>query len=210
MSLIRYFFILLILASAPAPAETQPVQDSDKLVLMPGDILRVVIWREEDLSGDFQVDQDGTLVLPLLGKLQVDDRAWNIVKDDLMQDYLRELRNPSIELTPFRSVYVLGEVNLPGRYNVHPTDDNLAGAVSLAGGITPDGDVRNMMVVRDGVIILDGIEGEQRLAELGVRSGDQLFIGRRGWFDRNSTFLVSAVLSITGIVIAILTSGGGG
>ena len=120
MSLIRYFFILLILASAPAPAETQPVQDSDKLVLMPGDILRVVIWREEDLSGDFQVDQDGTLVLPLLGKLQVDDRAWNIVKDDLMQNYLRELRNPSIELVPFRIVYVLGEVHLPGRYNVHP------------------------------------------------------------------------------------------
>ena len=209
MSLIRYFFILLILAAAPALAETQPVQDLDELVLVPGDILRVVIWREEDLSGDFQVDQDGTLVLPLLGKLQVDDRAWNIVKDDLMQNYLRELRNPSIELVPFRSVYVLGEVTLPGRYIVHPTNDNLAGAVSLAGGVTPDGDVTNMRVVRDGVIILDGIAGEQRLAELGIRSGDQLFVGRRGWMDRNSTFLVSAVLSITGIIVAILAGGGG-
>ena len=209
MSLIRYFFILLILAAAPALAETQPVQDPDELVLVPGDILRVVIWREQDLSGDFQVDQDGTLVLPLLGKLQVDDRAWNIVKDDLMQDYLRELRNPSIELVPFRSVYVLGEVNLPGRYNVHPTNDNLAGAVSLAGGVTPDGDVTNMRVVRDGVIILDGIAGEQRLAELGIRSGDQLFIGRRGWLDRNSTFIASAMLSLAGIVVTILTTGGG-
>ena len=177
---------------------------------MPGDILRVVVWREPDLSGDFQVDQDGTLVLPLLGKLQVTDRAWNIVKDDLMQDYLRDLRNPSIELTPFRSVYVLGEVNLPGRYNVHPTDDNLAGAVSLASGVTTDGDVTNMRIVRDGVIILDGIAGEQRLSELGIRSGDQLFIGRRAWLDRNSTFLASAVLSLAGIVVAILAGGGGG
>ena len=209
MSLIRYFFILLILAVAPAPAETQSVQDPEELLLMPGDILRVVVWREPDLSGDFQVDQDGTLVLPLLGKLLVTDRAWNIVKDDLMQDYLRDLRNPSIELTPFRSVYVLGEVNLPGRYNVHPTDDNLAGAVSLASGVTSDGDVTNMRIVRDGVIILDGIAGEQRLSELGIRSGDQLFIGRRGWLDRNSTFIASAVLSLTGIVVAILTSGGG-
>ena len=210
MSLIRYFFILLILAAAPAPAETQSVQDPEELFLMPGDILRVAVWREPDLSGDFQVDQDGTLVLPLLGKLLVTDRAWNIVKDDLMQDYLRDLRNPSIELTPFRNVYVLGEVNLPGRYNVHPTDDNLAGAVSLASGVTPDGDVTNMRIVRDGVIILDGIAGEQRLAELGIRSGDQLFIGRRGWLDRNSTFLASAVLSLTGIVVAILAGGGGG
>ena len=210
MSLIRYFFILLILAAAPAPAETQSVQDPEELLLMPGDILRVVVWREPDLSGDFQVDQDGTLVLPLLGKLLVTDRAWNIVKDDLMQDYLRDLRNPSIELTPFRSVYVLGEVNLPGRYNVHPTDDNLAGAVSLASGVTTDGDITNMRIVRDGVIILDGIAGEQRLSELGIRSGDQLFIGRRSWLDRNSTFLASALLSLTGIVVAILAGGGGG
>ena len=210
MSLIRYFFILLILAAAPAPAETQSVQDPEELFLMPGDILRVVVWREPDLSGDFQVDQDGTLVLPLLGKLQVTDRAWNIVKDDLMQDYLGDLRNPSIELTPFRSVYVLGEVNLPGRYNVHPTNDNLAGAVSLAGGVTSDGDVTNMRIVRDGVIVLAGIVGEQRLAELGIRSGDQLFIGRRSWLDRNSTFLASAVLSLAGIVVAILAGAGGG
>jgi polysaccharide export outer membrane protein len=206
---IRYFFILLILATAPTQAETQPVQNSEQLVLLPGDILRVVIWREQDLSGDFQVDRDGTLVLPLLGKMQVVDRAWDTVKDDLMQDYLRELRNPSIELVPFRSVYVLGEVNLPGRYNVHPTNDNLAGAVSLAGGVTPDGDVTNMRVVRDGEIILNRIAGEQRLAELGIRSGDQLFIGRRGWLDRNSTFMASAILSVGGILVAILTAGGG-
>ena len=210
MIAIRYFFVLLILAAAPTPAETQSAQESEQLVLVPGDILRVVIWREGALSGDFQVDQDGTLVLPLLGKLQVSDRAWSIVKDDVMQDYLRELRNPSIELVPFRSVYVLGEVNLPGRYNVHPTNDNLAGAVSLAGGATPDGDVTNMRIVRDGIIVLDGIAGEQRLAELGIRSGDQLFIGRRGWLDRNSTFIASAVLSLSGIVVAILAGGGGG
>jgi len=209
MSLIKSSFILLLLAVASAPAEAQSVQDQEALLLVPGDILRVAVWRELDLSGDFQVDQDGTVTLPLLGKLRVTDRAWSIVKDDLMQDYLRDLRNPSIELTPFRSVYVLGEVNLPGRYNVHPTNDNLAGAVSLAGGVTPDGDVTNMRIVRDGVIVLDGIAGEQRLAELGTKSGDQLFIGRRGWLDRNSTFIASAVLSLAGIVVAILAGGSG-
>ena len=210
MNLIRYFLILLILNAPPIPVETQAVQSStsDELVLVPGDILRVVIWREEDLSGDFQIDKDGTLVLPLLGKLQVADRAWNIVKDDLMEDYLGELRNPSIELVPFRSVYVLGEVNLPGRYNVHPTNDNLAGAVSLAGGVTSDGDLRKMMVIRDGMTILDGLIGEQELAGLGIRSGDQLFIGRRGWLDRNGTFLVSGIFSIAGIAVALLTRGG--
>ena len=104
---------------------------------------------------------------------------------------------------------MLGEVNLPGRYSVHPTNDNLAGAVSLAGGVTSDGVVTKMRIVRDGVMILDGIVGEESLAGLGVRSGDQLFLGRRGWFDRNSMFFVSAILSLSGVVVALLTGGGG-
>ena len=65
-----------------------------------------------------------------------------------------------------------------------------------------------MIVIRDGMTVLDGLIGEQELAELGIRSGDQLFIGRRGWFDRNSTFLVSGILSIASIAVAILTQGG--
>lgn len=208
MSPTRYFLVLLTLIVAPSPIKTQEVPDLAELFLVPGDIVRVSIWREVDLSGDFQVDQDGKIVLPLLGELEVDNKAWNTVKDQLLEGYRRDLRNPSIELTPFRSVYVLGEVSLPGRYNVHPTNDNLAGAVSLAGGATPNGDIRKMRIVRDGMIILDGIAGEQALAELGIRSGDQLFIGRRGWLDRNSTFLVSGILSIASIAVAILSGGG--
>lgn len=208
MSPIQYFLILLTLIMGPSPIKTQEVPDLAELFLVPGDIVRVMIWREGDLSGDFQVDQDGKIVLPLLGELEVDNKAWDAVRDQLLEGYRRDLRNPSIELTPFRSVYVLGEVNLPGRYNVHPTNDNLAGAVSLAGGVTLSGDIRNMRIVRDGVIILDRIAGEQALAELGIKSGDQVFIGRRGWLDRNSTFLVSGILSIASIAVAILTAGG--
>jgi len=209
MSVIRHFPIFLFFASIPVSLETQELPRMGGLSLVPGDFLRVLVWREEDLSGEFQVDQNGNLVLPLLGEVSVEERGWDEVRDWLLQEYGKELRNPSIELTPLRSVYVLGEVNLPGRYNIDPTNDNLAGAVSLAGGVTPNGDMRNMRIVRDGGVILDGIAVEQGLAQLGIRSGDQLFVGRRGWIDRNSTFIVSAILSVSSIVVAILTGGGG-
>lgn len=204
MRLILFSLVLLILASLPAPAAPQVVPASSELVLMPGDVLQVVIWREEDLSGEFQVDRDGVVVLPLLGERTVAGRPWGEVKDELLEGYRRELRNPSIELTPFRTVYVLGEVRLPGLYQVQPTQDNLAGAVALAGGATPQGDVTKLKVVREGTIILDGIPGEWDLAALGIRSGDQIFVARRGWFDRNSTFLVSALLSLTSIVVTLV------
>ncbi len=203
MRLILFSLVLLILASLPAPAAPQVVPASSELVLMPGDFLQVVIWREEDLSGEFQVDRDGVVVLPLLGERTVAGKPWGEVKDELLEGYRGELRDPTIELTPFRTVYVLGEVRLPGLYQVQPTHDNLAGAVALAGGATPQGDVTNLKVVREGTIILDGIPGERGLAALGIRSGDQIFVARRGWFDRNSTFLVSALLSLTSIVVTL-------
>lgn len=204
MRLILFSLVLLILASLPAPAAPQVVPASSELVLMPGDVLQVVIWREEDLSGEFQVDRDGVVVLPLLGERTVVGRPWGEVKDELLEGYRGELRNPSIELTPLRTVYVLGEVRLPGLYQVQPTHDNLAGAVALAGGATPQGDVTKLKVVREGTIVLDGIPGERGLAALGIRSGDQIFVARRGWFDRNSTFLVSALLSLTSIVVTLV------
>lgn len=204
MRLILFSLVLPILASLPAPAAPQVVSASSELVLMPGDVLQVVIWREEDLSGEFQVDRDGVVVLPLLGERTVVGRPWGEVKDELLEGYRGELRNPSIELTPFRTVYVLGEVRLPGLYQVQPTHDNLAGAVALAGGATPQGDVMKLKVVREGTVVLDGIPGERRLAALGIRSGDQIFVPRRGWFDRNSTFLVSAMLSLTSIMVTLV------
>ena len=204
MRLILFSLVLLILASLPDPAAPQVVPASSELVLMPGDVLQVVIWREENLSGVFQVDRDGVVVLPLLGERTVVGRPWGEVKDELLEGYRGELRNPSIELTPFRTVYVLGEVRLPGLYQVQPTHDNLAGAVALAGGATPQGDVTKLKVVREGTIVLDGIPGERGLAALGIRSGDQIFVARRGWFDRNSTFLVSALLSLTSIVVTLV------
>ena len=155
MSVIRHFPIFLFFASIPVSLETQELPRMGGLSLVPGDFLRVLVWREEDLSGEFQVDQNGNLVLPLLGEVSVEERGWDEVRDWLLQEYGKELRNPSIELTPLRSVYVLGEVNLPGRYNIDPTNDNLAGAVSLAGGVTLNGDMRNMRIVRDGGVILE-------------------------------------------------------
>ena len=55
----RYFLVLLTLIVAPSPIKTQEVPDLAELFLVAGDIVRVSIWREVDLSGDFQVDQDG-------------------------------------------------------------------------------------------------------------------------------------------------------
>lgn len=196
--------LLLVLGPGSSFAQDSPgAARSVPVTLLPGDLLQVEIWREEDLSGEFLIDQNGSVVLPMLGERQVTRVPIDVLRESLLAEYRRELRNPSITITPLRRVYMLGEVNEPGLLTIDPTV-SLGGAIALAGGTNEVGDLRRIQVARDGEIVRDGVSPTNVIAMLDVRSGDQIIVGRRSWLDRNSTFLVSAMLSVTSIVITLL------
>lgn len=199
------FALLLGLLLIPAVAATQSSAGSapDAVTLQPGDMVRVVIWREEDLSGDFSVDETGVVTLPLLGDKHVTGIPMRQLREVLIEEYRIHLRNPSISITPLRRVNVLGEVNKPGLYEVDPTI-SLAGAVALAGGATASGDLNRIRVIRSGTVIRERVAAQAALNTADIRSGDQIFVERRNWFDRNSTFVVSVLLSVTSIVITLV------
>ncbi len=194
---------ILLLLLPPVLLEAQTVAPTAPTGLQPGDILEISIWREPDLSGRFPVDTSGRVTLPLIGEQQVSGVPIDQIRDRLLELYREQLRNPSITITPLRRIYVLGQVSRPGLYEVNPTI-SLAGAIALAGGANPEGDLSNLKVVRDNQVVVDQISSESALASIHVLSGDQIFVGRRSWFERNSTFLVSALLSVTSIVISLM------
>ena len=171
--------------------------------LVRGDALQIRIWREPDLTGDFVVDEEGVVTLPMLGRIATKDIPVPELRAQLLEMFGLELRNPSITITPVRRVYVLGEVNRPGLYGLDPTA-SLASAVALAGGANRDGDLRKLSLVRDGEPIVSGIEPTTDLLSTGVLSGDQIFVDRRGWWERNQNFVVTSVLGVAGIVVAVV------
>jgi protein involved in polysaccharide export with SLBB domain len=120
-----------------------------------------------------------------------------------MVAYRRELKAPSVSLIPLRRVYVLGEVTKPGLYLADPTLP-LAGIVALAGGASPLGDLHHTRLVRDGRTVNDAVKIEEAGANIDVRSGDQIIVDQRSWFDRNSTFVASALISVASIVITFV------
>jgi protein involved in polysaccharide export with SLBB domain len=193
--------IALLPFGAPLPAQPFP-GGSDVLTLQPGDVIRITIWREEDLNGEFQIDENGTVILPLLGEKRVAGIAFRNLREMLTDEYRVHLRNPSITITPLRRINVLGEVNQPGLYAVDPTI-SLAGVVALAGGTNASGDLNRIRILRSGRVLQERVTAAASLQASDIRSGDQILIGRRGWFDRNSTFVVSALLSISSIVISL-------
>jgi len=125
------------------------------------------------------------------------------LRDSLLGEYQRQLKNPSVTLTPRRRVLVLGEVAKPGPYFVDPTL-SLAGIVAQSGGATPNGDLRRVRVVRNGETVVKSASIEHLLLPGGVHSNDQIFVDRRAWIERNGAFVASAIISTAGIFIALI------
>lgn len=202
MSALRRLCLLLALALLPAEAAAQ--DPGQAVTLRPGDVIRVHIYREDDLNGEFLVDQDGVVVLPLIGPQQVTGMPMRDLRERLVEAYREHLRTPSINITPLRRINVLGEVQRPGIYAVDATV-SVADAVSMAGGATPTGDLRRIRIIRGGQVLRDRVGAAETLGAVDVRSGDHILVDRRSWFERNSTFVVSTVLSVTSIIIALVT-----
>ena len=195
--------LLLAVVFLPQVAGGQAARPKpETFTLGPGDVVRVRIWREPTLDGDFQVDEQSRLTLPLLGTRSVVGLPWVDLRDSLLTAYRRELKAPSVTLTPLRRVYVLGEVARPGLYLADPTL-SLAGVVGMAGGASPIGDLRRLRVVRDGQTIIDRAAIDGQLIQTDIRSEDQVFVDRRNWFELNSTFVASAAISVASIIISL-------
>jgi polysaccharide export outer membrane protein len=196
--------VRLLLAAALVALSAGQAQ-AQQPTLRPGDAIRVQIWREGELSGDFPVDVEGTVTFPLLGRMQMSSIPLESLRDTLLTLYAVHLRNPSITVTPIRRVTVLGEVQRPGLYGADPTLA-LVEVVALAGGATPDGSLNRIRIVRGGQVLRERVGAGETLAEADILSGDQIVVEQKSWFTRNMTFVVSTVISVSSIVTSIILS----
>ncbi|MFO7589001.1 MAG: polysaccharide biosynthesis/export family protein [Gemmatimonadota bacterium] len=171
--------------------------------LQPGDAVRVRVWREGDLSGEFQVDQRGVVTLPLLGEREITGMHPDSLRDRLVVEYREYLQNPSVEVTLLRRISVLGEVRLPGLYALDGTM-TLADAIARAGGLTPDGKQDDIRLLRDGIEIRTDLGTEFLVGSADLRSGDQIVVTRKGWLARNPGALVGSLIAAAAVITTAL------
>jgi len=154
----------LALAAATALAACAPGRDLAKLPDAPGtvyrlgpnDQIRIITFGEDALSEIFRVNDNGNIALPLVGLVHAagltTEELSTIVADALRSKNL--LRNPSvsIEVTEYRPVFVLGEVNHPGQFTYQPGMTVLS-TIAIAGGYT-------YRAVEDYASILRRVDGQ--------------------------------------------------
>lgn len=139
--LVAAIAVLLVIACSPARTAT-PARTADNTVpdyrVGAGDRLKVVVFGEEDLSGEFNVDARGYLSLPLIPGTPVAGLTTREVERAIGNRLQPEfLKNPrvSVEVVNYRPIYVLGEVRSPGSYP-YVSGMTVINAVALAGGYT--------------------------------------------------------------------------
>ena len=199
--MIRAFTLLAMgfLLGTSAAAQQPVAQDR----LRPGDLIRLKIWQEPELSGDFVIDAAGEVVLPKVGTMQVLEDSPEMLEDRIVAAYSQFLQHQSIDVTLLRRVQVLGAVRNPGLYPVDATM-TISDALALAGGATTDGRPDRVELVRDGKRIESELGPETRLSGAAIQSGDQLFVPERSWLARNTGLVAAGLSTGASLIIAFL------
>lgn len=103
-----------------------------------GDKLRLIVFGEPDLSGEFDVSGSGRVALPLIGQVEAEgltlSELESAVVAKLQDGYLNNPR-VSVEVLNYRPFYIYGEVGSPGQYP-YTNGMTVLNAVAVAGGYT--------------------------------------------------------------------------
>jgi len=151
---------------------------AETYLLGAGDQVRVTVFNEPTLSGDFFVSGDGVLSLPLVGNVP----AGNKTTKDVSAAYARlladgYLRDPRVtaEVITYRPFFILGEVTRAGQYP-YVTGMTVLNAVATANGFTPRAKKSKVYIRRRG----EEAELEYVLTpNLRVMPGDTIRVGER-------------------------------
>jgi polysaccharide export outer membrane protein len=148
----------------------QEVYDADyevpkEFLLGPEDVLEIAVWRNQDLSRATAIRPDGLISMSIVGDIQAAGLTANALAERIAERLAKFVTNPAVSVSVKEinsySVFVLGEVMKPGKYQLK-SYTTLLQAISLAGGFTEFAKRNKLQVVRN------GSNGDGRLHEIRI------------------------------------------
>lgn len=139
--------------SQATPADVPTVAEDPVYKIGPQDVLRIDVWREDQLTRTIPVRPDGRITLPLLNDVQAAGLTPMELAGVIREDLKKYISNPQVTVSVTeinsRRVYVNGEVARAGAYALLPHMTVLQ-ALSNSGGFTQFARVKNIYILRTG------------------------------------------------------------
>ncbi|GIZ52503.1 hypothetical protein NCCP691_25170 [Noviherbaspirillum aridicola] len=206
---------MLVLAGAPALA-----QDA---VLGAGDVIRVQVFGNPDLTLETRVSEGGSISYPLLGDVKVAGMNTATAEKRLagMLETGGFVRNPQVNVTVVqlqsRQVSVLGAVHRPGRYPLE-SRRTLVDVLAVAGGINAEGgDTVQVLRTEGGKTTKTMVDLPSMMGAGTLEANSEILPGDVVYVERARKFYIYGEVQRPGVyrlernmtVIQALTTGGG-
>jgi polysaccharide export outer membrane protein len=128
-----------------APAKAEPYR------IGKDDVLSVVVWKEPQLTGNVSVAGDGTITVPLAGRVKAAGLTTQELQASLTQRLSKDIHSPNVTVSVIapnsRVFYIVGQVRGPGVYSLH-SGEVLSQALAQAGGLTDFANAKAIQIVR--------------------------------------------------------------
>ena len=176
------------------------------VVLEPGDLVRIAVWRNAELSGEFVIGPDGSITHPLYREVKAAGVPVAEVERRVGAFLARYGEsNPAFTVTALIRVFVFGEVRTPNAYTV-PPGSTIAQAIAAAGGPTERGRLDKVQILRNSHrLALDLTSSDARAIRALVHSGDQIYVPRaRSVFSEivvPASSLLAAAAAVAGLLL---------
>lgn len=208
--------------TANAQGATQPVRN--EYVLGSGDVIRVTVYQNPDLTLETRVSEAGVISYPLLGSVKAGGLSVTQVENRIAEGLKSGnfVKQPQVTVLVIQvrgnQVSVLGQVNRPGRYPLEVADSKLSDVLAVAGGIAPTGaDIVVVVGTRGGQPYRAEIDLARSIGSSRANGDVQIVNGDVVWVDRAPTVYIYGEVQRAGAirlergmtVMQALATGGG-
>lgn len=166
-------------AGAPPISTAEVAAGLESYHLGAGDRVRVTVFNEPTLTGEYNITPGGALAFPLIGVVAAGGRTIDAVQQELTtklaEGYVNDPR-VSVEVLNYRPFYILGEVNRPGEYS-YASGMTVEQAIARAGGFTYRANEKTVFLRRQTGKAESAVS--LRSAQVAVLPGDTIRIGER-------------------------------
>ncbi len=186
-----------LLAAAPATAQTAaapaaPAAAPNEYRLGAGDVVRISVYQNPDLTLETRITEAGIVSYPLLGTVRIGGQTVTAA-EKLIADGLRNgnfVRQPQVTIVVLQvrgnQASVLGQVNRPGRYPIEVADMRLTDLLAMAGGAATNGadlvvvtGTRNGQPFRLEVDLPTVFAAGGRDKDILIQNGDTIWVDRQ-------------------------------
>ena len=185
-------FVIALLAGLAAPgfalAQAAPAVEYR---LGAGDVVRISVYQNPDLTLETRIGEAGNISYPLLGGVKIGGMTVGLAEKALA-DGLRNgnfVKQPQVSVLVLQvrghQVSVLGQVNRPGRYPLEVADMRLSDMLAVAGGVAATGadsvtlvGTRQARAYRKEIDLPNMFRGEARESDPLLENGDVIYVER--------------------------------